>query len=99
MSASWNGKTALSEADAKPGRYYVTCRDSRGRTAYLLGPFTQQSWGKDAHARALGMVRDARRLTIKRYADRDTAFATWGTAWLPLIGTAPAGLLNNDLLS
>ncbi len=95
MSASWDGKVQLAEADARPGRYYVTCKDSSGRkVAYLLGPFEQHGYGKGGHARALGMVQVARRYVNEHYSDRDTAFASFGTAWVPLYGKAPAGKLN-----
>ena len=43
------------EPDAKPGNYYVTCRNDAGKHAALLGPF------KDDHAGALAMVGPARR--------------------------------------
>lgn len=90
--ASWNGRVALAEADARPGRYYVTARDA-GRTAFLLGPFTQASWGKEAHARALGQVRAAKRFCSERF-DR-AAFFAYGTVWVPLYGDAPVGKLND----
>lgn len=61
MSASWEGRVAEIEADAKPGHYFVTARNERGQTAYLLGPYTQQTFGKQAHCRALGAARKARR--------------------------------------
>lgn len=89
--ASWNGRTRLVEADARPGRYYVTARDG-GRTAFLLGPFVQPSWGKEAHARALGEVRRARRFCSENFARAD--FFAYGTAWTPLTGPAVVGRLN-----
>lgn len=92
-SASWRGKVALAEADARPGRYYVTARDGR-RTSFLLGPFVQPTLGKSAHARALGEVRRARRYVSANYRDGRGDFFAYGTAWLPLTGAAPVGKLN-----
>lgn len=94
MSASWEGKVKLSEADARPGRYYVTARNERGQTAYLLGPFVQHGYGKTAHAQALGRLRAAKRYIIDHHMD---AFASlsYGTAWMPLYGKAPIGKLND----
>lgn len=90
-SASWVGRVALGEADARPGRYFVTCRDA-GWTAFLLGPFVQPTWGKQAHARALGEVRRARRYVAEHH--RGGHFMAYGTAWMPLTGEAPVGKLN-----
>lgn len=87
MSASWNGRVAEIEADAQTGHYYVTARNDRGQTAFLLGPFTQRTLGKQAHCRALGAVRKAR-----RYCDshglNDFAELRFGTCRLPLVGGA-----------
>lgn len=93
--ASWDGKVAEVEADARPGRYYVTLQEG-GRTAFLLGPFVQPTWGKQAHARALGEVRRARRYVLEHYPGRES-FGGFGTCWLPLLGEAPAGKLNAAL--
>lgn len=93
-SASWRGKVALGEADARPGRYYVTARDA-GRNAFLLGPFVQTTWGKEAHARALGQVARVKRLACETFARAD--FAAYGTAWMPLYGDAPVGKLNGAI--
>ncbi len=95
MSASWNGAVAEVEADSLPGRYYVTARDERGRMAYLLGPFVQATYGKQAHCRALAAVRDARRYVVDNV--RDGVWFTFGTARLSLFGDAPAGKLNEVL--
>lgn len=92
--ASWVGRVAEVEADARPGRYYVTARDA-GRTAFLLGPFVQRTWGKQAHARALGAVRRARRYVQEMDSRAD--FWSFGTVWVPLYGDAPAGKLNGKV--
>jgi len=92
--SSWKGRVRLVEADARPGRYYVACRDG-GRPAFLLGPYTQSSWGKQAHARALGEVRRARRYVDENYRDGRGVFFSYGTAWMPLYGPAPSGKLND----
>lgn len=94
-SASWKGRVSLAEADGKPGRYYVTARDERGRTAFLLGPFVQPTLGQAGHARALGAVRDARRYVLDHYP-RSMGWA-FGTSRLPLYGKAPVGKLNDVL--
>ena len=96
MSASWNGRVALSEADGKPGHYYVTARNERGQTAFLLGPFTQPTLGQQGHARALGAVRRARRYCDEHGLNPFNELA-FGTSRLPLLGLAaplPAGKLN-----
>jgi hypothetical protein len=90
--ASWRGKVALGEADAKPGRYYVTVWDGR-RAGYLLGPFVQHGWGKEGHARALGLVADARRYVQAHHTD--SHWWSFGTVRVPLFGPAPAGKLND----
>ena len=95
-SASWRGRVALSEADGRPGRYYVTARNERGQTAFLLGPFTQPTLGQSGHARALGLVRKARRIVHDLNLDRSNSFS-YGTAWMPLYGAAPVGKLNEHL--
>jgi len=96
MSASWNGRVRLDEADALPGHYYVSIRDERGRTALAFGPFTQTRPGKDGHAQALGAVR-----TVRRYLmDSDWRNAPWyayGTCRLPLQANPPAGRLNDQI--
>lgn len=69
-------------ADGKPGHYYVTAQD-RGRTAVLLGPFTQVHPGTIAHRMALGQVAACRR-KVQSMGFRDTAFATFGTTRVPL---------------
>lgn len=80
--------------DARPGHYYVTARDSRGRTAFLLGPYTQQRHGQTAHARALANV-----LRAKRWADENTREGRlfpdllYGTARLPLNVTPPRAVM------
>ena len=88
-SASWRGAVALGEADARPGRYYVTAKDGR-RTAFLLGPFVQPTWGKQAHARALGEVRRAKRY-LNAIGHSEAPWLAYGTAWMPLYGDAPVG--------
>ena len=91
--AAWDGKIRLAEADAKPGHYYVTCRDERGRTAYLLGPFTQTTYGQQAHARALGALQRTKRYVSRKYSN--SAWWTYGTARVPLLGApVPTGKLN-----
>lgn len=93
--ASWHGLTALAEADAKPGRYYVTARDETGRTAFLVGPFMQPTWGREGHARALGALRAARRYVADNYP-RSMGW-TFGTSRISLYDPAPAGKLNGLL--
>lgn len=61
------------EADARPGYYYVTARDERGRTAYLAGPFAND------HAAALDAVWAAKRLVEERYPERQTFGVGYGT--------------------
>jgi hypothetical protein len=92
LDAAWQGRVRLADADARPGRYYVTCRDDHGRTAFLLGPFNQPTYGQQGHARALGRLRAAKHHVIENYPR--SAFWTFGTAWMPLIGSAPIGKLN-----
>ena len=92
--AAWVGKVRLAEADARPGRYYVTARDG-GRTAFLLGPFTQPTWGKEAHARANGALAAARRYCSDNFAKGP--FFQYGTCWMPLLGPAPEGKLNGKV--
>lgn len=95
VDAAWLGKVREVEADARPGRYYVTCRNERGQTSYLLGPFTQHGYGKQGHAQALGNLRAAKRYVSDRYTN--SAWWTFGTCWMPLYGKAPVGKLNNVL--
>lgn len=95
LDAAWLGRVALCEADARPGRYYVTRRNDAGKTAFLLGPFNQPSYGKEGHARALGRLRAAKRYIGETYPN--SAFWTFGTAWIPLYGRAPVGKLNDVL--
>lgn len=85
MSASWRGKVAYAEADGKPGHYFVTARDERGRTAFLLGPFTQPTLGQAGHARALGAVRRARHYCNAHGLNPYNELA-FGTARIPLLG-------------
>lgn len=94
MSASWNGKVALSEADARPGAYYVTARDESGRTAYLLGPFIQLKPGQTAHAQALGLARRARRYVSANFSSVRTMGYTYGTARIAKFTQIPSGKLN-----
>lgn len=97
MSASWNGKVALAEADGKPGHYYVTAKDERGRTAFLLGPFTQPVIGQSGHARALAAVRKARRYCNDHNLNPFNELA-FGTCRVPLLGaTVPVGKLNDRI--
>lgn len=93
-SASWRGSVALGEADGKPGRYYVTARNERGQTAYLLGPFVQPTLGQQGHARALGAVRKARRYCDEHHLNPFNELA-FGTGRLSLYGEAPTGKLND----
>ena len=96
-SASWRGKVALAEADGKSGHYYVTAKDERGRTAFLLGPFTQPTLGQSGHARALSAVRKARRYCNDNGLNPYNALA-FGTARIPLIGVAlPVAKLNDRI--
>lgn len=95
QSAAWQGKVRFAEADARPGHYYVTAKDERGRVAYLLGPFTQHSFGKEAHARALGQLQAAKHQISETYSS--SAWWTFGTAWMPLYGSAPVGKLNTAM--
>ena len=98
-SASWRGRVALAEADAKPGHYYVTVRKPDGRTALALGPFTQRRPGKEAHAQALGYVRRVRRFVQERnLGGPHTAWLTFGTSRIDIVGTPPVGRLNKELL-
>lgn len=91
-SASWEGKVRLADADGKPGRYYVTARNERGQTAYLLGPFNQPTYGQSGHARALGAVRKVKRHTVDNYTNG--IWWTFGTSRVSLHGAAPVGKLN-----
>lgn len=93
--AAWVGRVRLAEADSRPGRYYVTARDA-GKTAFLLGPFTQPTWGKEAHARANGALCAAKRYVSDNFTRGH--FFTFGTCWVPLYGNAPTGKLN-DLIA
>lgn len=97
MSASWDGRVALAEADAKPGHYYVTARKTTGQTAFLLGPFTQRKPGQTAHAQALGYVRAARRL-VHELNSREAPWLVYGTSRLELCGSPIVGKLNAHLL-
>lgn len=93
-SASWRGAVALAEADARPGAYYVTARDERGRTAYLVGPFMQRKPGQTAHAQALGLVRRAKR-ELQRMHYREAPWLVYGTARIArLSAPLPTGKLN-----
>jgi hypothetical protein len=74
--------------DGKPGHYYVTARDERGRTALLLGPFTQTRPGTMAHRQALGAVKACRIATHRIFHDIDATFASFGTTRAPLDGSA-----------
>ena len=96
MSASWNGKVALAEADAKPGDYYVSVRNERGQTALVLGPFRQTRPGRDAHAKALGSVRDVKRY-IGEHDWRNAPWITYGTCRVDICGTPVRGKLNEAL--
>ena len=94
MSASWNGRVALAEADGKPGHYYVTAKNDRGQTAFLLGPFTQPTLGQSGHARALGAVRKARRYCDEHGLNPYNELR-FGTSRLPLVGaTLPKAKLE-----
>lgn len=95
MSASWRGAVRLADADALPGAYYVTARDETGRTAYLLGPFVQSRPGQGAHARALGLVRKARRYTQRHYS-REMGLV-YGTTRVARLSRLPKGKLNEAL--
>lgn len=95
--AFWRGSVALSEADGKPGRYYVTARNERGQTAFLLGPFVQPTLGQAGHARALGSVRKVRHYCNENHLNPFNAL-TFGTARLDLFGNAPVGKLNETRL-
>lgn len=96
VSASWRGKIALAEADALPGHYFVTARDELGRTAFLLGPFTQTRPGKTAHVKALGLLRVAKKHVLDNYA-RSIGW-TFGTARIPITPEPPpVGKLNEAL--
>lgn len=97
MSTSWDGKVRLHDADGKPGHYYVSVK-SRGKTAFALGPFTQHSPGQEAHARALGYVRNVRRYVSKNDNSRYEPWYEYGTARIPLQSNPPAGKLNATLL-
>ena len=97
MSASWAGRVALAEADALPGHYYVTVRREDGAYFLALGPFTQYRPGKDAHARALGLVRRVRRHVNEIGANQfnDLLF---GTARRPITDPLIPGKLNKELM-
>jgi len=84
-SAFWNGKVREIEADAQTGHYYVTAKNDRGQTAFLLGPFTQKTLGKQAHCRALGAVRKARRYCDDHGLNNFNELR-FGTARIPLMG-------------
>lgn len=91
--SAWCGKIRLAECDALPGRYYVTARNERGQTAFLVGPFTQTTLGQQGHARALGALRRAKEHVLDNYP-RSMGW-TFGTARLSLYGSsAPVGKLN-----
>ncbi len=96
MSASWDGRVALHEADAKPGHYYVTV-SSQGKTVLALGPFTQRRLGKEAHAQALGLMRRVRRYVQAHDHSPHSAWYEFGTSRLEVCGNPPQGKLN-DLL-
>jgi len=55
-------------------RYYVSVKDDRGRTGYLLGPY-------DGHEEALANVRRANDLACD--ADRRAVFYSFGTCSVP----------------
>lgn len=87
------GGYGLRKQTRKPGHYYVTCRDDRGRTAFLLGPFTQTTYGQQAHARALGALQRTKRYVSRKYSN--SAWWTYGTVRVPLMGgPVPEGKLN-----
>lgn len=97
MSASWDGAVCFAEADGKPGHYYVTARREDGRTALLVGPFTQRTPGQNAHAQALGYVRAARRL-VNEVNPRKAPWLVYGTSRIDRRGCPPAGKLNVQIL-
>ena len=97
-SASWRGKVRLADCDGKQGRYYVTARNERGQTAYLLGPFVQPTLGQSGHARALGAVRKARNYCDAHGLNPYNELV-FGTARLSLFGEAPVGKLNDLVAS
>lgn len=69
-----------------PRAFYVTARDGRGRTLYLLGPFAR-------HTRALGLVTCVRLLMSRAGLDPFHSIG-YGTASLPLRPeTLPRGTL------
>lgn len=80
--------------DGKPGHYYVTVRAHSGRVAFAAGPFTQSRPGTLAHRQALGIVRHVRAIVERTYAGRDTGFASYGTARLPLELDPPVCVLD-----
>lgn len=86
----------LADADARPGRYYVTVR-SRGSYVLALGPFTQPRLGKEAHARALAAVERVRRYVTRYDRSPHAPWYEYGTAWTPLYGPAEEGKLNTAL--
>lgn len=81
------------EPDARPGLYYVSCRDERGRHGLLLGPWRQERHGIAAHARALAEVTTARRI-LQRENHRDAPWLQYGTCRLPLDADARPGVLE-----
>lgn len=94
-SAAWRGAVRLAEADATPGAYYVTARNQRGQTAFLVGPFLQRRPGKNAHARALAAVRAARRAVHELYPS-EAPWLMFGTSRVPFSHglETPAGKIN-----
>lgn len=82
--------------DGKPGHYYVTARD-RGRTALLLGPFTQHKPGTLAHRQALGAILACKR-EVRRRGYTDTGFESYGTCRMPLGGTPRTGKLGRNTI-
>ena len=77
----------MSNADTKPGEYYVTVVDGN-RYNFLLGPFTND------HQAALDHVEAARKKAQE--LDPRSAFYTFGTARLPSDDSVPirCGRLN-----
>lgn len=83
--------------DGKTGHYYVTIRD-RGKTAVLLGPFTQTTPGTVAHRKALGAVAACRR-EVRDRGFTDVAFAEYGTTRIPLdYPNPPVGKLGRTTI-
>ena len=83
--------------DGKPGHYYVTARDERGRYAFLLGPYTETGrpdHAPRAHQQALGLVTYARVMADQCYSWHSTAGASYGTCRLPLSDSPPRGKLH-----